>query len=79
MPDLIVNFLREQRVTNIVCLKIPFEKTPHNYAIICSPHNSRHAESVIQNIRKFIKDNYKYEVNFLFKKFCIVEIRVIHL
>lgn len=57
-----VDFLREQRVTDIVSLEVPFEKSAHDFVIICSPHNSRHAESVVENIRKFIKDNYRYEV-----------------
>lgn len=75
--DKIVDFLRQQRVKNIVCLKMPSQHLNrsfmHEYVIICESHNTKHSAAVIQNITRFIKNNFRFPVNFFLKKLqCII-------
>ena len=64
-PDDVVEMLRQLRVKNIVCLKLPINEATHPYLVICSPHNNRHSEAVVMHMRKFLKTNYYYPVNCL--------------
>lgn len=50
--DDIIEVLREAKAADIVCIEVPLSEGPHRYVVICSPHNYKHANSLLQAIRK---------------------------
>uniref|UniRef100_A0A0K0FTX0 Ribosomal silencing factor RsfS n=1 Tax=Strongyloides venezuelensis TaxID=75913 RepID=A0A0K0FTX0_STRVS len=63
----LIKVLENERALNIEC--IPIEKKDdsdlkaYDIAIICSPYNNKHGESLINVVKKYIKENYRFENN----------------
>lgn len=63
----ILEILENERALNIECIDIvkknDDELKSNDIAIICSPYNKRHGEALTNVIRKYIKNNYRFENN----------------
>uniref|UniRef100_A0A0N4Z7K6 Sm domain-containing protein n=1 Tax=Parastrongyloides trichosuri TaxID=131310 RepID=A0A0N4Z7K6_PARTI len=62
--DDLIQLLNNERALNIECINVIKDKNElkaNEIAVICSPFNNKHAEALVNIVRSFVKDNYKFE------------------